>query len=80
MKKKLKLLIIAALLISAPVILFAQGPGEPPHPNSGATPNGGSNIPVGGAPIDGGLGILLALGAAYGFRKMKKSNEKGLLM
>ena len=80
MKKKLKILILAAALISAPFISSAQNPGEPPHPNSGNTPNGGTNTPVGGAPIDGGLGILLVLGAAYGFSKLKKVDEERLHM
>ncbi len=32
--------------------------------------------PGGPVPIDGGLGILLAAGAAYGIQKYRKHNEK----
>jgi len=46
---------------------------QPPHPNGGSTP-GVNNIPVGGqpigSPIDGGLSILLAMGLAYGAKKV----------
>jgi hypothetical protein len=71
MKKNFKALIIAALLITAPFILSAQ---EPPHPNGGNAPTvGGGNRPVGSAPIDGGLGILIALGAALGTRRVCKA-------
>ena len=43
---------------------------NPPHPNGGSAPNSGTNIPVGGgAPIDGGLVIMLIAGAAYSSKK-----------
>jgi len=46
---------------------------EPPHPpSSGHGQNGNQPPPGGGAPIDGGISILLALGAAYGMRKVIK--------
>ncbi len=40
----------------------------PPPGGSGGSGPGGSDLPV-GAPIDGGLSILLILGAAYGAKK-----------
>ena len=45
---------------------FAQVPPPPPsgHGSGGNQPAGG------GAPIGGGIGILLALGAAYGGKKV----------
>nr|MBC8487204.1 hypothetical protein [Bacteroidota bacterium] len=56
MKKAIKLLVVTAFLIAAPVFLIAQ---NPPHPNGG-NPPGTGNTPVGGgAPIDGGLSIML---------------------
>jgi len=45
--------------------LAAQDP-PPPPPGHGT----GGNVPGGGAPIAGGIGILLALGAAYGGKKV----------
>lgn len=67
MKRNLRILLIAGLLITSPLFILAQ---TPPHPNGGANP-GASNGPVGGgAPIGGGLTILIVLGAAYGARKL----------
>lgn len=54
--------------------LYAQGP-PPPPPDHGS----GGNVPGGGAAITGGIGILLALGAAYGGKKVydyRKSKKK----
>ncbi|MDD4373043.1 MAG: hypothetical protein PHG67_03895 [Bacteroidales bacterium] len=56
-------------LILLLIILHWQGaPPPPPYGHGGST-----NQPAGNtAPIGGGLGILLALGAAYGGRKVYK--------
>ncbi|MCB2219689.1 MAG: hypothetical protein KQI35_04775 [Bacteroidetes bacterium] len=71
MKKAIKNILIVAILMTAPLFLLAQ---NPPHPNGGNAPNSGTtNIPVGGgAPIDGGLIMLIAMGSAYGARKVWK--------
>jgi hypothetical protein len=67
MKKIVKSIIVAAMILSFPLLSLAQ---TPPHPNGGNAP-GGTNTPVGGgAPIDGGLTIMLLLGAAYGSKKI----------
>ena len=58
MKINFKILLIAAFLVTAPLLLLAQ-----PHPNNGSAPGVG-NTPVGGsssAPIGGGAGILVSL-------------------
>ena len=68
MKRTIKILVISALFFLAPVILLAQ---TPPHPNGGNAPNSGTNTPVGGgAPLGGGLVMLIAMGAAYGAKKV----------
>jgi len=73
MKKAIKIFTIA-MLMAAPVFLFAQ---NPPHPNGGNAPGSGTNTPVGGgAPIDGGIGILITLGAAYGLKKVRQFREQ----
>ncbi len=72
MKNIIKILFIA-VLISVGISALAQAP--PPPPGNARTGGGGSDGPVGG-PIDGGLGILLALGAAYGGKKLFKSRKK----
>ena len=67
MKKIIKSVIVAVMILSFPLLSLAQ---SPPHPNGGNAP-GGTNTPVGGgAPIDGGLTIMLLLGAAYGSKKI----------
>lgn len=62
--KYFKTLLIVSFLVAS-TRLLAQGPPNPPgDPSSGGGPVGGS------APITGGIGILLALGAAYGGKKV----------
>ncbi len=62
--KKTLIVLLLLFLPAFPVQLHAEDP--PPPPNGGSTPVGSGGTPVGGAPIDGGLGILLLLGAGYG--------------
>jgi hypothetical protein len=66
MKMNFKILLIAALLFTAPLVLMAQ---QPPHPNGGVNGPGGGPV-GGGAPIGSGVAILIAMGAAYGARKL----------
>jgi len=69
-----KIILTALFLLSLSFTtaeLFAQAPPPPPpggHGEGGNQPAG----PGGSGPIGGGLGILLALGAAYGGRKVYK--------
>jgi hypothetical protein len=72
MKLRFKVFMAAALFLIFNVITFAQGPPEPPP---GGGQGGNNNAPGGGAPIGGGLGILLALGAAYGLKKVYQFNK-----
>jgi hypothetical protein len=61
-----KLLITIAFMMIAGLTLIAQ---QPPHPNQGSAP-GSENSPVGGgAPIDGGITVLMVLATAYAFKK-----------
>jgi len=66
--KKLLAIVTILLFFILPMISLADGP--PPPPPGGGGPGGGGT-PV-GAPIDGGLGILLALGLGYGAFKIYK--------
>lgn len=85
MEKKIRLAMLLIMFAVMPFISNAQ----PPHPNSPSTSGGGNapnqngqtNNPVGGgAPIDGGFSILLAMGAIYGVTKLyKKHFEKNFL-
>lgn len=54
-------------ILLLPCRLWADPPEPPPPPPSGHGQNGDAPM---GAPIDGGLGILLALGALYGGKKI----------
>ena len=65
MKKYTLTFVLTCILSFGSVILFAQDP-PPPLPPANHGNDGNSR----GAPIDGGLGILLALGAAYGGKKV----------
>ncbi|MBK7212927.1 MAG: hypothetical protein IPH88_06450 [Bacteroidales bacterium] len=68
MKYIKQLLLISGLIlaIAAATPAFAQ---EPPHPPTTGHGTRGNQNP-GSAPIDGGLSILLALGLAYGTKKV----------
>jgi hypothetical protein len=66
MKKAIKFLAITALISLVPMLLSAQ-----PLPYDTTVGGGETNNPVGGgAPLGGGLIIMLALGAGYGTRKI----------
>lgn len=62
---------IFILFFGFAITTLAQDP--PPPPGNPGNENPG---PVGEAPIDGGLGILLALGGAYGGYKLYKYKKE----
>ena len=66
----MKKAILTIAIVLGSICLYAQ----PIPPPSGNGLNG--NQPGGGAPIDGGLSILLAMGAAYGASKLYKLKEE----
>jgi len=68
--KKLITTFLITLLISFSISTLADPPAPPGNPGTG----GGGGGPV-GAPIDGGLGILLVMGAAYGGKKLYKARK-----
>jgi len=71
MKTFIKLITITLLTINS-IALFAGAPPPPPPPGHGT----GGNVPGGGAPIGGGLLILIALGAAYGVKKVYEMKKE----
>jgi len=75
MKTLRKLLLTLAFLFTSMFMLnaIADGPLDNPPPPPGGGHGGGGNGQ--GAPIDGGMGILLALGAGYGSFKLYKSRK-----
>jgi hypothetical protein len=55
--------------------MFAQAPPKPPV-TGGSGGHGGSGDAPDGAPLDGGLSILLLMGAAYGGKKIQSIRKK----
>ena len=72
MKKLLRICSITAVMIALPVLFSLADPPAPPAPGGGGTPGG----PPVGAPIDGGMTILLALGLGYGTYKVARIKGK----
>ena len=69
MKKNIiKLLLIAGFSITG-LTLSAQAPPPPPSGGHGQ----GTDQPGGGAPLDGGLTLLIGMGAVWGGRKLYKA-------
>jgi hypothetical protein len=75
--KKIKAILVLFAIFAMPFLSISDPPAGPdPNLNGNGTPNG--TVPV-GAPIDGGLGILIILGAGYGIKKIfnaKKSKSE----
>ena len=63
MKNLRKLLLTIIFLFGSTFMMNSLADGDPPPP------------PDHGAPIDGGLGILLAIGAGYGAYKHRKLKQ-----
>lgn len=61
MKPLLRLLALFAVVLILSDALFAQPPGLPDAPSQ--------------APIDGGLGLLAAGGAAYAWKKLRRKPD-----
>jgi hypothetical protein len=71
MKRRLKILTIAAFLAIAPMLMFAQTPPDPPDGGGGGGNPGGPPV---GAPVGDGIYLLAALAFAYGSRKVYVMN------
>lgn len=72
MKSLMRFLIFFSLL-TLPFLGSGDPPGPPPPPGGGGP--GGGGTPV-GAPVDGGIGFLLALGLSYGGLKIYQSRKQ----
>ena len=74
MRKQITKTIFTLALIISPFVInttLADGPGPPP-----ATRINGDQPIGGGAPLDGGLSILLLLGAGYGAKRVASFRKK----
>ncbi len=72
MKKYILKIALFSFLFAASQNLLAQGPPNPPSDPS----SDGNQVVGGGAPIGGGLEILLLMGLAYGSKKTYKLWKK----
>lgn len=76
MGKRIKLILLGLAITAGTLSLNYVYAADPPPPPTGGG-SGGHNLGGNqGAPIDGGLGILLALGAGYGGLKFYKARKK----
>ena len=73
MKKVIRVAVVTAFFLTAPLLMLAQ---NPPHPNGGSGPGGGNTPVGGGAPIGGGLLIMLAMSFGYAGRKIYDAHKK----
>jgi len=73
MKKRIRLLFLTGFLFTMLMFTNQTFADNPPPPPSGHGSNG--NQAPAGAPIDGGLGILLAMGAVYGGKKLYQARK-----
>jgi hypothetical protein len=69
--------LLMAIFLSFTPVLLAQDP--PPPPSGGHGQTGNQSPPGGGTPIGSGLVLLLALGAAYGGKKVYEMRGGGRL-
>jgi len=76
MKTITKTITTLLTLITINLITINLSAQDPPPPPPGH--NSGGNVPGGGASIAGGIGILLALGAAYGAKKIYNLKQEQL--
>ena len=77
--QRLRKVLLALAFIFSGLFIFsamADGPLDNPPPPPGGGHGGGGNSQ--GAPIDGGMGILIALGVGYGVWKLYKIRKKNL--
>lgn len=71
------LFLVGCLSLFSPFDTNGQGPPPPPGGSGGGgSGTGGPDGSRNGAPIDGGLGILLALGGAYGAYKVYRIRKE----
>lgn len=73
--KKLRALIVILAMIGLPLLSIADDPVPPPPPGYPGAPGNNGQTPV-GAPIDGGVGVLLVLGLGYGGYKLYRLNKE----
>ncbi len=75
MKKVIRHIFYTIFFICLPIFISNSFADLPPDPGTGGPGTG--DVPVGGgSPVGGGIFILIALGAAYGTKKITQANFK----
>ncbi len=75
MGKIIRRIFYIAFFICLPLFISKSFADLPPDPGTGGPGTGG--VPVGGgSPIGGGVFLLIALGAAYGTKKMAEAKSE----
>jgi len=69
-------LLLAGFFLIASLPALAQDP--PPPPPGGGHGQGGNQTPGGSAPVGSGLVVMIALGAAYGSKKIYDARKRFL--
>ena len=72
MKKILAVLAVSAFVLGISLSAIGQKPPQPP----GKGQSGDQPVPGGSAPIDGGLSMLLLLGAGYGAKRVFDARKR----
>jgi hypothetical protein len=70
MKRTFQAIFTSALIILLVSVFAPLSAQEPPHPPTVGHGAQGNQTPGNSAPIQGGIGILITLGIAYGARKL----------
>lgn len=70
-----RLLLVAAIVATAGALAPAAAQTSTPPPTTGPAPDPNTPDPT-AVPIDGGAGLLLAGGVAYGLRQLRQRRKK----
>jgi hypothetical protein len=73
MKRSTIILLTSAFFLLTLMLALPVNAQEPPHPPTTGHGVKGNQNPGNSAPLDGGIGLLIAMGIAYGIRKSNKS-------
>ena len=79
MKKSLKPFILPLIIIGFMALSQISLAQAPPPPPSGSKGSGSNKAPGGGAPVDGGLMVSLAMVAGFGAWKLFRAAQRKMV-
>lgn len=74
MKRIIRYIVLAALLVCLPALISNLYADQPPDPGGG--PGGGDPPVGGGSPLGGGLFVMALYSLVYGIRKIQSTRNK----